>query len=231
MAEYKFSQIWNNVLNLVPHGWHFPCCTKLPSMRKNLSVNFQIEFGNSPSELTSPNMGNFPPHCLSIYSYEDALTSRLVCRPSWWSTGIWNRRCHTWGWSVVARMCCMAKAKWSWWNPWTAKYSVLRGTRRQWKIKSGVPQGTTYEWGPPQAPGEHVDSKSECSSAVNTVSADGRLAGSINFYCFLVACVLTVVWLAAFIFLCFFQTKSLKQNTKVQLHHSTLEHVTLSAQH
>ncbi len=37
----------------------------------------------------------------------------------------------------------------------------------------------------------------ECSSAVNNVSADSLLAGSINFYCYIVVCVLTVVWLAA----------------------------------
>ncbi len=33
--------------------------------------------------LTSPKMGNFPLHCLYIYSYRDALTSTLLCRPSW----------------------------------------------------------------------------------------------------------------------------------------------------
>ena len=52
------------------------------------------------------------------------------------------------------------------------------------------------------------------SSVVNTVSADSLLAGSINFYYYLVMCVLTVVWLAAFILMCFVQTTFLKQNTK-----------------
>ncbi len=68
-----------------------------------------------------------------------------------------------------------------------------------------------------------TDNKRECSSAVNNVSADSLLAGSINSYCFLVINVLTVVWLAALtLILCFFRTK---QKTKMQkFNYVTVQH-------
>ncbi len=59
-----------------------------------------------------------------------------------------------------------------------------------------------------------TDNKCENSSVVNTVSADGLLAGSINFYRYLVMCVLTVVWLAALILNVFLSNKVFKTKYK-----------------
>ncbi len=65
------------------------------------------------------------------------------------------------------------------------------------------------------------------SSVVNIVSADGLLPGSINFYYYLVMCVLTVIWLAALILNVFLSNKILKKIQKFVF----LKHVTVSAQH
>ncbi len=59
-----------------------------------------------------------------------------------------------------------------------------------------------------------LDSESGISSVVNIVSADGLLPGSINFYCYLVVCVLTVVWLAALTLNVYSSNKILKTKYK-----------------